>query len=226
MPVHIASSVQKVFLSCQGGLTNHIPHIMKYENKDVLLTVRGRPPFCLKCRTPGHIRSTCKTPYCKSCKVFGHEVKGCKAAHSYASRLRGGPSVVVATSVNHEDPQEAPSQASLGGDSQPQVDPPQTNSQESVMSENPQSLGGVETSESNLSTPPPKRKRKHKVSSRDSTLNRSRGMEGIETAPGNSPYPGSDLEQFDWVDPGLNEDPPDSVKTIHTPGTQSVEDST
>ena len=68
--------------------------------------------------------------------------------------------------------------------------------------------------------------RKTKVSSRDSTISRARGMEGIETAPGNSPYPGFDLDQFDWVDPTMDEDPPDSVQSIHTPGTQAMDDNT
>ena len=231
--VHIVSSVRRVYLSCQGGQIQHIPHVMKYEGKDVLLTIRGRPPFCLKCKNTGHIRASCKTPYCNSCKIYGHETKGCEAALSYAARLKGKSTDVITSSEDHVDPQEDCEQSALGGDSEPlvksppqQVTSPTSLSHKTVASDIPPSSESVETAESTLSTPPPKRKRKTKVSRRDSTISRARGMEGIETAPGNSPYPGFDLDQFDWVDPTMDEDPPDSVQSIHTPGTQTIDDNT
>ena len=47
---HIASAVRIVTLVCKDDTKHHIPHIVKIEGKDVLLTIRGRLPMCLKCK--------------------------------------------------------------------------------------------------------------------------------------------------------------------------------
>ena len=47
---HIASAVRIVTLVCKDDTKHHIPHIVKIEGKDVLLTIRGRPPLCQKCK--------------------------------------------------------------------------------------------------------------------------------------------------------------------------------
>ena len=42
------------------------------ETFEVLLTIFGRKPICLRCRMEGHIRRDCNTPTCRHCSVFGH----------------------------------------------------------------------------------------------------------------------------------------------------------
>ena len=234
---HIISNVRRVTLICQGEQKRYIPHILKYEGKDILLTVRGRSSFCLKCKFTGHIRSSCQTPYCKSCKVYGHKSEDCTVKQSYASRLKVNTDTPVTTSEDHDDPQEDCIQSSLG-DSHPSVNKqvPETQSKQSTgfsnpslgtdTSEKPQSIVEVETTYSSHSTPPPKRKRKHKATNSGSTKSKTEEMEGVEITSVDSPSSGFDIEQFDWVDQSLDGEPPDSVKSAHTPGTQATGDNT
>ena len=232
---HIISNVRRVTLICQGEQKRYIPHILKYEGKDILLTVRGRSSFCLKCKFTGHIRSSCQTPYCKSCKVYGHKSEDCTVKQSYASRLKVNKNTPVITSEDHDDPQEVCIQSS-SGDSRPSVNKqvPETQSQQSTgftnpslgtdTGEKPQFIEEVETTCSSHSAPPPKRKRK--VTSSDSTISKTQEMEGVETTSVDSSSMGFDIDQFDWVDQTLDGEPPDSVKSAHTPGTQLTEDNT
>ena len=234
---HIISNGRRVTLICKGEQKRYIPHILKYEGKDILLTVRGRSSFCLKCKFTGHIRSSCQTPYCKSCKINGHKLEDCTVTQSYASRLKAKSHTPVITSEDHDDPQEDCVQSSLG-DSRPSANKqvPDTQSEQSSgltstsqrtdSGENSQSVELVETVESSHSTPPPKRKRKHKAARRDSTQSKTQEMEGLETISVTSPSSGFDIDQFDWVDQTLDGEPPDSVESAHTPGIQAMEDST
>jgi hypothetical protein len=51
------------------GDRNVLPHFFQVcypecqESWDLLLTVAGRPPLCLKCKGTGHLRKNCKTPF-------------------------------------------------------------------------------------------------------------------------------------------------------------------
>ena len=74
---HIRSSVRKVHMTVSYDNFDKIPYILKVNDMEILLTIRGRPPLCLKCRHRGHIRSTCNTPYCRRCQVFGHITEDC-----------------------------------------------------------------------------------------------------------------------------------------------------
>ena len=230
----IISNVRRVTLTCKGEQKRYIPHILKYEGKDILLTVRDRSSFCLKCKFRGHIRSSCQTP---SCKVYGHKSEDCAVTQSYASRLKAKSHTPVITSEDHDDPQEDCVQSSLG-DSRPSVNKqiPDTQSQQSIgltspskrtdTGEKSQCVEVVEAVDSSHSTPPPKRKRKHKAARRDSSQSKTQEMEGLETISVTSPSLGFDIDQFDWVDETLDGDRPDSVKSAHTPGIQVMDDST
>ena len=70
----------------------------------ILLTIRGRPPLCLKCKFTGHIRSGCDTPFCRHCQVYGHIREECQAGPSYASRLKQQQNEVQ--EIDMDDPQE------------------------------------------------------------------------------------------------------------------------
>src|SRR5271165_4769818 len=52
-----------------------------------LLTMTGRPPVCLKCEQPGHMRKDCRTDYCRKCKKHGHLTDNCVSG-SYAAASR------------------------------------------------------------------------------------------------------------------------------------------
>ena len=51
---------------------------------EVLITVAGRAPLCLRCGLQGHIRQDCNSPYCRGCKRFGHREPECQGSGSYA----------------------------------------------------------------------------------------------------------------------------------------------
>ena len=64
---------------------------------ELLVTVAGRKPLCLRCRRVGHIRRACTTPYCRRHGVYGHSTEECDgtvASYSRAARPRTEPKVV------------------------------------------------------------------------------------------------------------------------------------
>ena len=64
---------------------------------ELLVTVAGRKPLCLRCRRVGQIRRACATPYCRRHGVYGHstgECEGTVASYSRAARPRTEPEVV------------------------------------------------------------------------------------------------------------------------------------
>ena len=64
---------------------------------ELLVTVAGRKPLCLRCRRVGHIRRACTTPYCRRHGVYGHSTEECDgtvASYSRAARPRTEPEVV------------------------------------------------------------------------------------------------------------------------------------
>ena len=70
------------------------------ETFEILLTIYGRKPICLRCRMEGHIRRDCNTQSCRHCNVFGHSSESCASkptrggrARSYANAAgrQGGP---------------------------------------------------------------------------------------------------------------------------------------
>jgi hypothetical protein len=72
-----------------------IPDLLEWHHDghsgNVLINVRGRAAFCLRCEERGHIRKLCKAPYCKICREVGHEEKpNChNKKPSYADRAAG-----------------------------------------------------------------------------------------------------------------------------------------
>jgi len=85
----VRTGVRSVVMS---GRKCDIPHIIPlfYENEksELLVTVAGRQPLCLRCRQEGHYRRQCSTPFCRHCSQYGHLSETCAAAGSYASALR------------------------------------------------------------------------------------------------------------------------------------------
>jgi hypothetical protein len=77
------------------GDKERVPHLLEVGTGDfrsnVLVTITGRLPVCLKCQRTGHVRRLCETPQCRHCKQFGHYSEECErptTAPAYASVVR------------------------------------------------------------------------------------------------------------------------------------------
>ena len=105
----VATGVRTVIMS---GNKNEIPHIITLvdgnERSELLVTVTGRQPLCLRCRLVGHFRWECSTPFCRYHGEYGHTTEQCSAASSYASALREGNRGNLAESelINMEEEME------------------------------------------------------------------------------------------------------------------------
>ena len=80
-----------------------IPLLHEGDKSDLLVTIAGRQPLCLRCRHNGHFRRECTTPFCRHCAQFCHLTETCAAAGSYASALREVMREKQAESVNIEE---------------------------------------------------------------------------------------------------------------------------
>lgn len=84
---HVRSLVRGFDIVCAP---QDLPAMIKVSFKGrqypCLLAVKGRPPVCLRCNQPGHMRRDCTTSYCDTCHQFGHET--CAKEKTYAALLR------------------------------------------------------------------------------------------------------------------------------------------
>ena len=64
-----------------GTDKENIPHLLEVRSLDtafeVLCTVAGRKPMCLRCKQVGHIRGQCTAAWCAACGNFGHTAEKC-----------------------------------------------------------------------------------------------------------------------------------------------------
>jgi hypothetical protein len=70
-----------------------IPHFLEVECEEdsirAFLTVKGRPPVCLRCKTVGHVSRDCSKKYCRMCRDWGdHLTDECFMRRSYASAVK------------------------------------------------------------------------------------------------------------------------------------------
>ena len=101
----VRTGVRSVVMS---GWKQDILHIIlllhENEKSELLVTIAGRQPLCLRCRQEGHYRRECSTTFCRRCSQYGHLSETCAAAGSYASALREVTRATVAESaVNIEE---------------------------------------------------------------------------------------------------------------------------
>ena len=60
--VVVLDGVREVKMRVDEVKKHAIPHIVHFNSgQSVLLTMAGRPPYCLKCKTVGHVRGNCPT---------------------------------------------------------------------------------------------------------------------------------------------------------------------
>jgi hypothetical protein len=85
---HVASCLRTI--TVETVKPADIPHILNWsfkgEGGQLLLTMTGRMPLCLKCRMTGHMRRQCDTPRCSKCHRFGHSSTTCSGPN-YATRV-------------------------------------------------------------------------------------------------------------------------------------------
>ena len=77
------------------GDRHTVPHLIQVTNPlnkqtyEMLVTVVGRAPLCLKCRRTGHYRRDCTTPYCRHHGIYGHSTEQCTLEKvSYANAAK------------------------------------------------------------------------------------------------------------------------------------------
>ena len=84
---HINTMVRYAIVEHQGS-PDLLPHLMQVQEKvEVLLTIQGRKPLCLRCKRVGHIRQQCDALYCVACRGYGHEKEEC--LNRFTSALMG-----------------------------------------------------------------------------------------------------------------------------------------
>ena len=89
----VATGVRSTVMTGDSREVTHIMHVVNpktCETYELLLTMVGRKPLCLRCRREGHFQCECTTPYCRHHGEYGHSAEGCAAARSYASAARRG----------------------------------------------------------------------------------------------------------------------------------------
>lgn len=83
----IETTTRVVSLILKEGVSSEaIPHQVTLLGFNILVSVPGRPPMCLRCKKIGHLRKQCRSPWCRVCRSFGHLDEDC--AQTYASMTR------------------------------------------------------------------------------------------------------------------------------------------
>ncbi|ELT98299.1 hypothetical protein CAPTEDRAFT_192899 [Capitella teleta] len=133
---HVATLVRFAIVRYAGNPAD-LPHLLKIqverEEMELLVTVQGRKPVCLRCRHVGHIRSHCDTPYCVGCRGYGHEKETCRnhfAAALAGNQERGAPQVpddvemeTAAETVQEATPPPPPAAIPVASSEAKQVQP-------------------------------------------------------------------------------------------------------
>ena len=78
-----------------GGDRKKLPHLttiinpLNGQSYELLITVPGRAPLCLKCKQTGHFTRACQTPFCRHHNQYGHTTESCSFKKAtYANVVR------------------------------------------------------------------------------------------------------------------------------------------
>jgi len=116
---HAATLVRYAVVQYDGDASN-LPHILKVtqynETFELLLTIQGRQPICLRCRQVGHLRSQCVT--CNLCGSHNHITARC--VYTYAGKAAGREEHDSEEAMEEAD--EEAEEGSVGGGSQESPD--------------------------------------------------------------------------------------------------------
>ena len=104
---NVATGVRLVTLI---GDRKKLPHLTKVTNPlngqsyELLITVPGRAPLCLKCKRTGHFRRACQTPFCRHHNEYGHTTESCVLKKAtYANAAKRNDEFAVETTEQMEE---------------------------------------------------------------------------------------------------------------------------
>ena len=88
------NGLREVTLRTTELLKQKIPHLVTFDSgQSVLVTMQGRPPLCLKCRTVGHVRKDCTSSQRRS---YSQAMQS-DSANDVEAHSHGGPVSPVAS---------------------------------------------------------------------------------------------------------------------------------
>jgi hypothetical protein len=81
-------------ITLETDLAFLIPHFINWSyggaTGKALITMKGRPMVCLRCKMEGHRKKDCKTEQCKKCFHYGHSAEDCQTpSRSFADVISG-----------------------------------------------------------------------------------------------------------------------------------------
>lgn len=90
---HVRTTVRTVCIETED--TSLIPFYMKWGTKTeggtAMITMKDRPPKCLKCGELGHVRKDCKAVKCSKCNAIGHTTESCMIKALFSSVVGNVP---------------------------------------------------------------------------------------------------------------------------------------
>ncbi len=102
---HVRSLLRTVLI--EAADPTKVPYSLRWSQDGAsgvaLVTVKGRPPVCLKCGKGGHVRKDCTAEKCSVCSEWGHNDPTCTRRQGYARVTAGAPVVDEAAEVIDED---------------------------------------------------------------------------------------------------------------------------
>ena len=105
--VTVLNGVRQVTLKVDEVMKQRIPHLIKFPSGQCcLVTMQGRPPYCLKCQEVGHIRSRCPTNNRSFAGLFKNN-----RTSAGAGAPPKAPVPQVGAGTGSKDPDPAPSSA-------------------------------------------------------------------------------------------------------------------
>jgi hypothetical protein len=124
---HVRSLLRSVLVETDNP--QNVPYILRWNHEDTtgvaLVTVKGRPPICLRCNTPGHVRKDCVMERCTQCAGWGHNIHSCTKKRGYAAVVGGAPIISEEVDLIDEDRTDMEVTNSAGNTrdtNQPQLD--------------------------------------------------------------------------------------------------------
>jgi hypothetical protein len=128
---HVRSLLRTVLVEAPD--VGKIPYSIRWshdgESGTALVTMKNRPPVCLKCNIMGHVRKDCQTAKCAVCSQWGHNNPQCTQKRAFTAVV-SGPSLDQQADIVDEDMDDVSTSKQAPGGPPPVVlkDNPSTDS--------------------------------------------------------------------------------------------------